>query len=123
MNERFVFDGRCYKTVALKSGENHCEKCAFNECRECEYSSVIPYCDADKRNDGKNVYFVETKTNFDRITSGQKILAEQLVYHYYDEFNGDEWFGVTGDGIRESFKTREKAVIATLEWLGKEVDK
>ena len=84
---------------------------------------MIPYCDADKRNDGKNVYFVETKTNFDRITSGQKILAEQLVYHYYDEFNGDEWFGVTGDGIRESFKTREKAVIATLEWLGKEVDK
>lgn len=61
--------------------------------------------------------------NFDRITGDPKILAEQLVYHHYDEFNGDEWFGVTGDGIRESFKTRDEAVIATLEWLGKEVEK
>lgn len=61
--------------------------------------------------------------NFDRITSGQKILAEKLVYSVWDEFNGDEWFGVTGDGIRESFKTRDEAVIATLEWLGKEVEK
>ena len=62
-------------------------------------------------------------TNFDRITGDPKILAEQLVYSHYDEFYGDVWFVVTGDGIRESFKTREKAVIATLEWLGKEVEK
>ena len=62
-------------------------------------------------------------TNFDRITGDPKILAEQLVYSHYDEFYGDVWFVVTGDGIRESFKTREKAVIATLEWLGKEVAK
>ena len=62
-------------------------------------------------------------TNFEQITESPEALAEQLVYHYYDEFNGDEWFGVTGDGIRESFKTRDEAVIATLEWLGKEVEK
>ena len=61
--------------------------------------------------------------NFDRITGDPKILAENLVYHRYGEFSGDEWFGVTGDGIRESFKTRDEAVIATLEWLGKEVEK
>lgn len=120
MNERFVFDGRCYKTVALKSGENHCEKCAFNECRECEYSPVIPYCDADKRNDGKNVYFVEAKTNFDRITSGQKILAEKLVYSVWDEFNGYRW---TSTVIQCAYKRRGDAVSATLEWLGKEVEK
>ena len=59
-------------------------------------------------------------TNIERITADPKILAEQLVYSHYDEFDGDVWFGVTGDGIRESFKTRENAVIATLEWLKKE---
>lgn len=62
-------------------------------------------------------------TNFERITESPETLAKQLVYHYYDEFNGDVWFGVTGDGIRESFKTRDEAVIATLEWLGKDVEK
>lgn len=48
-------------------------------------------------------------TNFERITGDPKILAEQLVYSHYDEFDGDVWFGVTGDGIRESFRTRENA--------------
>ena len=61
-------------------------------------------------------------TNFERITGDPKILAEQLVYSRYDEFDGDVWFGVTGDGIRESFKTRENAVIATLVWLKNEVE-
>ena len=62
-------------------------------------------------------------TNFERITKSPEALAERLVYHHHDEFNGDEWFGVTGDGIRESFKTRENAVIATLVWLKNEVEK
>lgn len=56
-------------------------------------------------------------TNFEKITESPKDLAEQLVYHHYDEFKGDEWFGVTGDGIREAFKTRKEAVAVTLEWL------
>lgn len=62
-------------------------------------------------------------TNFDRITDDQRTLAENLVYLHHDEFGSDEWFGVTGDGIRESFKTRKDAVIATLGWLNKEVEK
>lgn len=62
-------------------------------------------------------------TNFEKITESPEAMAEHLVYSYYDEFDGDEWFGVTGDGIRESFKTRDEAVIATLEWLGKEAEK
>lgn len=62
-------------------------------------------------------------TNFEKIIGDPKILAENLVYHRYDEFGSDEWFGVTGDGIRESFKTRENAVIATLVWLKNEVEK
>ena len=61
--------------------------------------------------------------NVDRITGGPKILAEHLVYSRHDEFDGDEWFGVTGDGIRESFKTRKESVTVTLEWLKKEVEK
>ena len=62
-------------------------------------------------------------TNFEQITESPEALAERLVYHRYDEFGSDEWFGVTGDGIRESFKTRKDAVIATLGWLNKEVEK
>lgn len=62
-------------------------------------------------------------TNFEQITESPEALAENLVYHRYDEFGSDEWFGVTGDGIRESFKTRENAVIATLVWLKNEVKK
>lgn len=119
----FTFDGKYYKTVALKNGEEHCEKCAFNECSECEYSPSIPACDADKREDGLNVYFVQLKTNFDRITESQEALAKQLVYSYYDEFDGDKWFGVTGKGIRESFNTKEEAITATLKWLNMEAEK
>lgn len=62
-------------------------------------------------------------TNFERITESPAALAGHLVYSHYDEFGGNEWFGVTGDGIRESFKTRDEAVIATLEWLKNEVEK
>lgn len=123
MNEKFVFDGKIYKVIPVKDGEKHCEKCAFDKYRECEYVAVIPECDSHMRDDGKDVYFIEARSNFDRITVSPEALAEQLVYHHYDEFNGNEWFGVTGDGIRESFKTRDEAVIATLEWLGKEVEK
>lgn len=123
MNELFEFEGRMYKAVPLKAGEFHCDNCSFHECRECEYEPDIPDCDDDKRDDGNDVYFVEVKTNFDRITVDQRTLAEQLVYSHYDEFDGDVWFGVTGDGIRESFKMRENAVIATLEWLRREVEK
>lgn len=123
MNERFILDGETYKTVPVKDGEKHCGKCAFKGGGDCEYSPDIPDCDAEKREDRKDVYFVKVNTNFDRITGDPKILAEQLVYSHYDEFYGDVWFGVTGDGIRESFKTRDEAVIATLEWLEKEVEK
>lgn len=121
MKERFTLNGKLYKTVEAKNWEEHCEKCAFLLNNECEIFDDIPRCEATERADGKNVYFLEVKTNFDQITESPEALAEQIVYHHHDEFNGDEWFGVTGDGIRESFKTREKAVIATLEWLGKEV--
>lgn len=125
MNERFVFDGRCYKTVALKSGENHCEKCAFNECRECEYSPVIPYCDADKRNDGQNVYFVETKTNFDRITESPEALANAIVRLWVREvrsFPAFVWLGIKDDDSYETFENLLDAISKTLDWLNKEVE-
>lgn len=120
MKERFTLNGKLYKTVECKSSEEHCEKCAFGKYRECEYVAVIPECDSYMRDDGKDVYFIEARSSFDRITVSPEALAEQLVYHHYDEFNGDEWFGVTGDGIRESFKTRKESVTVTLEWLKKE---
>ena len=123
MKERINFDGKCYKTMILKPGANHCKKCAFKTYRECEYSPRIPDCGADKRDDGNDVYFVEVKTIFDRITENPKVLAEQLVYSVYDEFYGCVWFGFTNDDMREVFKTKEEAIAATLEWLNKEVEK
>ena len=118
----FTFDGKHYKTVALKNGEEHCEKCAFNECRECEYSPSIPACDADKREDGLNVYFVQLKTNFDRITESPEALAEQLVYSGWEEHIGIFFSGIARKGIRHAYKTRKKAVAVTLEWLKKKVE-
>ena len=116
MNERFVFDGRCYKTVALKSGENHCEKCAFNELRECEYSPVLPYCDADKRNDGQNVYFVEAKTNFDIITASPEALSEFIMRTLGNECECNRCPVDDCDGS-------DDCVLLFKEWLGKEVEK
>lgn len=120
MNERFILDGETYKTVPVKDGEKHCGKCAFKGGGDCEYSPDIPDCDAEKREDRKDVYFVKVNTNFDRITSGQKILAEKLVYSVWDEFNGYRW---TSTVIQYAYKRRGEAVAATLEWLEKEVEK
>ena len=58
--------------------------------------------------------------NFDRITADPKILAEKLVYSVWDEFNGYRW---TSTVIQCAYKRRGDAVSATLEWLGKEVEK
>lgn len=120
MNELFEFEGRMYKAVPLKAGEFHCDNCSFHEYRECEYEPDIPDCNADKRDDRNDVYFVEVKTNFDRITVDQRTLAEQLVYSVWDEFNGYRW---TSTVIQCAYKRRGDAVSATLEWLGKEVEK
>ena len=122
MSERFTSNGKLYKTIEAKNWGEHCVKCAFlnNECEK--FNDDIPRCEAVDREDRKNVYFLEVKTNFDLVAESPKDLAENLVYSHHDEFGSDEWFGVTGDGIRGSFKTRDEAVIATLEWLDKEVE-
>ena len=62
-------------------------------------------------------------TNFEKITESPEALAEKVVYSAFDEFDGNEWFGITGNKIRESFKNKEEAVAATLEWLNEEVEK
>ena len=117
----FTFDGKHYKTVALKNGEEHCEKCAFDECRQCEYSPAIPDCDGDKREDGLNVYFVQLKTNFDRITESPEELAEKVVYLVTDKYDdGTEWHSVLVNG---GWRTREEAVAETIKWLNKEEEK
>lgn len=121
MKEVFTFDGKLYKTVALKNGEEHCEKCAFNECRECEYSPSIPDCDGDKREDGLNVYFVQLKTNFDRITESPEAMSGKVVYLVTDKYDdGTEWHSVLVNG---GWRTREEAVAETLKWLNKEAEK
>lgn len=123
MKDRFTLNGKLYKTVECKSSEEHCEKCAFLLNNECEnFNDDIPRCEAIDRKDGKNVYFLEVKTNFDKITVSPEALAEQLVYSAWDGFNGTLFSGIASDGIRYSYKTREEAVAVTLEWLKKEVE-
>lgn len=123
MQERFTLNGKLYKTVECKNSEEHCEKCAFLLNNECEsFNDDIPRCEATERADGKNVYFLEVKTNFDHITESQEALAERLVYSAWDGLNGTMFSGIVSDGIRYAYKTREEAVAATLEWLKKEVE-
>ena len=119
MSEKFVFDGKIYKAVPVKDGDSHCEKCAFDYCRECEYVPEIPECDSKMRDDGKDVYFVEARTNFDRITESPEAMAEKLVYSAWDGFHGYRWSGIV-NGIRFAFNTKEEAITATLKWLNKE---
>lgn len=124
MKERFALNGKLYKTVECKSSEEHCEKCAFLLNNECEsFNDDIPRCEAIDREDGKNVYFLEVKTNFDHITESPEALAEQLVYSAWDGLNGTMFSGIVSDGIRHAYKTREEAVASTLEWLKKEFEK
>lgn len=65
-------------------------------------------------------------TNFERITESQEALADAIVrlwVRYTREFPQFVWLGIKDNESYESFKTRGEAVIATLEWLGKEVEK
>lgn len=71
---------------------------------------------------GCDLYDQNRPTNFDRITSDPKILAEQLVY-FSDSHHGAVWFGIGRNGFREGFDSKEEAVDATLQWLNKEVEK
>ena len=121
MKERFTLNGKLYKTVEVKNWEEHCEKCAFLLNNECEnFNDDIPRCEAVDREDGKNVYFLEVKTNFDHITESPEALAEESVYLVYDKYSdGTEWMSVFINGTWRSW---EEAVAATLEWLKKEVE-
>lgn len=61
-------------------------------------------------------------TNFENVTKTPKALAEKLVY-FSDSHHGAVWFGFARNGFREGFDSKEEAVAATLEWLGKGVEK
>ena len=124
MNENhFVFEDVPYRAEAVKPNvRNKCNKCVFKEKRECGFWRDIPYCSAECRDDGRSVVFVKATTNFDRIAESPEALAKQMVYSAFDEFDGEEWFGITGNKIRESFKNKEEAVTATVKWLNEEVE-
>lgn len=120
MNEKFTFNGKIYKAVPVKDGDSLCEKCAFNHFGECEYVAEIPECDSKMRDDGKDVYFVESKTNFDRITESPEALAKKVLYLVTDKYDdGTEWHSVLVNG---GWRTREEAVTATLKWLNMEAE-
>lgn len=116
MKERFTLNGKLYKTVEAKNWEEHCEKCAFLLNNECEIFDDIPRCEATERADGKNVYFLEVKTNFDQITENPRALAEFLA---------DIAFGKGCDDCpADNGKCDVKSCHDTwLEWLNKEVEK
>lgn len=116
MNEKFLFEGKLYKSVPVKDGEKHCEKCAFDYCRECEYVPEIPECDRTARTDGKDVYFIEAKTNFDRITKSPKTLAEFIMYALRLNNECDKCFLYDDRCTEKSFSERLE------EWLNEETE-
>lgn len=60
-------------------------------------------------------------TNFENVTKTSEALAEESVYVVYDKYSdGTEWMSVFIEG---TWRAREEAVVATLDWLNKEVDK
>ena len=120
MNEMFSFCGKIYKTVTFNGTEKHCENCVFRKNMECEMSSDIPYCDKAYREDGKDVYFVEAKTNFDKLTENSEILANNIVYFKNDENYKGHWYGLTGYGVHESFDSKNDALKATIDFLNSE---
>lgn len=123
MNENyFMFNHIRYRVEEVKENDrSKCSKCAFREHRECDYWSDIPECSKACRKDGRSVVFVEAKRNFEKITASPEALAERLVYVVYDKYSdGTEWMSVIVNG---TWGSRKEAVAATLEWLGKEVEK
>lgn len=122
MNE-FLFEGKKYRAVPEQQGKKlKCDLCAFGKTHECIRFDSFPSCSERFRKDKRSVYFEEVTINFDRIAESPEALAEQMVYSAFDEFDGEEWFGITGNKIRESFKNKEEAVAATLKWLNDEVE-
>lgn len=60
-------------------------------------------------------------TNFENVTKTPKALAEESVYVVYDKYSdGTEWMSVFING---TWRSREEAVAATVQWLNKEVEK
>lgn len=65
-------------------------------------------------------------TNFEKITESPEALADAIVRLWVREvrsFPAFVWLGIKDNESYESFNKREEAVSATLEWLGKEVEK
>ena len=65
-------------------------------------------------------------TNFEKITASPEALADAIVRLWVREvrsFPAFVWLGIKDNESYESFNKREEAVSATLEWLGKEVEK
>ena len=103
-------------------GEKHCAKCAFNHCRECEYVLEIPECDRTARTDGKDVYFIEAKTNFDYITESPEALAEKMIHLWVNDCHRFVWLGIDDNGGYKAFRKKAEAFESTLKYLNKEVE-
>lgn len=126
MDEKFTFNGKRYKTVVSEEGNYHCNKCAFSCWEECPL--VIPNCSRWAREDKKDVYFVEFKTNFDLITENPKKFAKLFIYMEIDDYVDDKgnyhissrkWRSKLLD--KATWNTGEEALEATLEYLNEEV--
>ena len=117
MKERFFIDGKWYKTVIRKDGEFSCDKCAFKENRECEYEEEIPECCFTKREDNKDVYFIEEESNFSHITSSPMQLAKSMVHAGYNKNNEIVYWGISIVGDYIGFPRFDLAIDSTLDWL------
>ena len=116
MNEnKFIFEGKLYK--AVPSVLRNCDECDLREC--CEYPDV-PNCASDYREDHRDVYFKQIKTNFESITNDPQTLAESIVYSDYSDSGKLLWCGLVGKNSWKGFSSKEAAMEATINYFNDE---
>lgn len=98
----------------------------FEQCKQCRKRTFCHWGEYEYwqiAHDNDCPHFNQNEqTNFYQLIKSPEALAEKLVY-FSDSHHGAVWFGFARNGFREGFDSKEEAVAATLEWLGKEVEK
>lgn len=117
---KFIFEGKLYKVVPSVPGKTNCDEC---DLRGVCYDPDMPYCTSDHREDHRDVYFKEIKTNFESVTIDPQTLAESIVYSDYSDSGKLLWCGLVGKNSWKGFSSKEAAMEATISYFNKELEK
>lgn len=117
---KFIFEGKLYKAVSSVPGKTNCDECDLKE--DCQ-SLDVPDCTSSYREDHRDVYFKEIKTNFESVTIDPQTLAESIVYSDYSDSGKLLWCGLVGKNSWKGFPTKEAAIEVTISYFNKEFEK